>query len=296
MLAAVTPRDGRAARAAPRRDRARRRTRSCAELGDAPGRRATSCRARARGPADPRAAEEFYAAHVGRAGARRERDRRAARPHLQKTVLPVRGGGERLDPARAGAGPAGDREPRSSGSLREATPEGAEVEVELWSWSEPGLVPPDAPAIQLALDAFERALGVRPLLIRSGGTLPIVPALAKRGHPGRSSPAFALPDSNIHSPNERLLVEYVPLGIAAARELFVVAGPRCAELRVRPTRAGSRASHSCPKRRISAMIGRSASPLPSARTRRAAATRRSSAARRGPRARASGGARTACAG
>ena len=31
---------------------------------------------------------------------------------------------------------------------------------------------------------------------------------------------FALPDSNIHSPNERLLVEYVPLGVAAARELF----------------------------------------------------------------------------
>jgi hypothetical protein len=25
----------------------------------------------------------------------------------------------------------------------------------------------------------------------------------------------------VHSPNERLLVEYVPLGIAAARELFV---------------------------------------------------------------------------
>ena len=32
---------------------------------------------------------------------------------------------------------------------------------------------------------------------------------------------FGLPDSNIHSPNERLLAEHVPLGIAAARELLL---------------------------------------------------------------------------
>jgi acetylornithine deacetylase/succinyl-diaminopimelate desuccinylase-like protein len=31
---------------------------------------------------------------------------------------------------------------------------------------------------------------------------------------------ISLPESNIHSPNERILVEHVPLGIAAARELF----------------------------------------------------------------------------
>ena len=32
---------------------------------------------------------------------------------------------------------------------------------------------------------------------------------------------FGLPDSQIHSPNERLLAEYVPLGTKAARELFL---------------------------------------------------------------------------
>ena len=31
---------------------------------------------------------------------------------------------------------------------------------------------------------------------------------------------FSLPDATIHSPNERLRVDYVPLGIAAARALF----------------------------------------------------------------------------
>jgi acetylornithine deacetylase/succinyl-diaminopimelate desuccinylase-like protein len=81
-------------------------------------------------------------------------------------------------------------------------------------------VPPDARAIQLGLDAFEKVVGVRPALIRSGGTLPIVPALADKGIPTVIT-GFGLPDSQIHSPNERLVAEYVPLGTAAARELFL---------------------------------------------------------------------------
>ena len=62
-------------------------------------------------------------------------------------------------------------------------------------------------------------MGVRPALIRSGGTLPIVPALADRGIPVIIS-GFSLPDAQIHSPNERMLAEYIPLGIAAARALL----------------------------------------------------------------------------
>ena len=62
-------------------------------------------------------------------------------------------------------------------------------------------------------------LGRRPALIRSGGTLPIVPALSDKGIPTIIT-GFGLPDAQVHSPNERLLAEYVPLGIAAARELY----------------------------------------------------------------------------
>ena len=103
--------------------------------------------------------------------------------------------------------------------VTEAVPEGADLEIERWSSSPPGLIPPDAAAIQLALDAFERVLGTRPALIRTGGTLPIVPALADQGIPTVIT-GFSLPDANIHSPNERLLTEYVPLGIDTAAELF----------------------------------------------------------------------------
>jgi acetylornithine deacetylase/succinyl-diaminopimelate desuccinylase-like protein len=103
--------------------------------------------------------------------------------------------------------------------LNEAAPDGTELELELLSAAPAGVVSPDARAVQLGLDGFERALGVRPALIRTGGTLPIVAALADKQIPAIIT-GFSLPDANIHAPNERLLAEYVPLGIAAARALF----------------------------------------------------------------------------
>jgi len=169
-------------------------------------------------PLDARAEEEFYL-RTWAEPALDVNGIEGGSPQLQKTVLPV------LAEANVSIRLAPGQDPQAIAPaferlLREAAPPGAELELELWSWSEPGLVDPDSPAIRLGLDAFERALGVRPLLIRSGGTLPIVPALAKKGI-STIITGFALPDSNIHSPNERLLAEYVPLGIEAAKELFV---------------------------------------------------------------------------
>jgi acetylornithine deacetylase/succinyl-diaminopimelate desuccinylase-like protein len=103
--------------------------------------------------------------------------------------------------------------------VREAAPEGAEVKIDLEGGAPPGLVSPDAPALQIALDAFEHVMGRRPLFARSGGTLPIVPALVDQGIPTILS-GIALPESNIHSPNERVLLEYLPLGVDVARELY----------------------------------------------------------------------------
>jgi acetylornithine deacetylase/succinyl-diaminopimelate desuccinylase-like protein len=139
-------------------------------------------------------------------------------PRLQKTVLPVTAEANvsmRLAPGQRTDEIAVEFERL----LRDAVPDGADLQLEKLSASPPGLVPPDAKPIQLGLDAFERVFGRRPALIRSGGTLPIVPAFVDRGIPAIIT-GFGLPDSQIHAPNERLLAEYVPLGIAAARELF----------------------------------------------------------------------------
>jgi acetylornithine deacetylase/succinyl-diaminopimelate desuccinylase-like protein len=138
-------------------------------------------------------------------------------PILQKTVLPVMAEANvsiRLAPGQQ-VEEIGDAVERL---LREAAPEGAELDVQRLSSAAAGLVPPDAQAIKLAQDAFEHTMGRRPLLVRSGGTLPIVPALVDKGIPTVVT-GFGTPESNIHSPNECLLAEYMPLGIETAKEL-----------------------------------------------------------------------------
>ncbi len=168
-------------------------------------------------PMDARAADEFYLRTTAEP-ALDVNGIESGSPHLQKTVLPVAAvanvsirlaPGQQIDEIAAAFGRL----------LADAAPAGAELDVELLASAPPALISPDAKAVQLGMHAFERVLGVRPALIRSGGTLPVVPALADKGI-ATIITGFSLPDANIHSPNERLLVENVGLGIAAARALF----------------------------------------------------------------------------
>ena len=107
--------------------------------------------------------------------------------------------------------------------MRAAAPEGADVEIE-WTGSPPSLFRPDAPAIQLGLDAFEQVLGVRPLLVRSRRHAADHAARS----PTRASPTiltgFGLPESNVHSPNEKFLVRYFEQGVDTAAALFTKLG------------------------------------------------------------------------
>jgi acetylornithine deacetylase/succinyl-diaminopimelate desuccinylase-like protein len=103
--------------------------------------------------------------------------------------------------------------------LRVAAPLGAALDIR-WEGTPPGMTSPDSEPIRLALEAFERIFGRRPLLVRAGGSLPIVHALGERGIPLVLA-GLALPESHTHSPNERMLLETFELGVAAARETYV---------------------------------------------------------------------------
>jgi acetylornithine deacetylase/succinyl-diaminopimelate desuccinylase-like protein len=103
--------------------------------------------------------------------------------------------------------------------LRQAAPDGAQLQIELESSSRPALMSPDHPVIQLALKALQRAVGGRAILGRAGGTLPILPALVDNGIPTVLT-GFALPDSAIHSPNENLVLDNLALAIDSSRELY----------------------------------------------------------------------------
>jgi acetylornithine deacetylase/succinyl-diaminopimelate desuccinylase-like protein len=168
---------------------------------------------------DDRAAEEFYL----RTWAEPSVDVHGiagGSPRLIKTVLPIHA------EANVSIRLVADQDPAEIGAtferlLREAAPAeaGTELEITQSSANPPALVAPDSPAVQLGLDAFEHVVGRRPLLVRSGGSIPLVAALSERGIPALVT-GFALSDSNIHSPNERLPAEYLPLGVDTAVELF----------------------------------------------------------------------------
>ena len=168
-------------------------------------------------PADAGAADDFYIRTFAEP-ALDVNGIESGSPHVQKTVLPIRASANvsvRLAP--------GQETETIADAFREliaaAAPAGAQLEVELLSSARAGVVPPDASAIRLGQDAFERVLGVRPALIRSGGTLPIVAAFADKRIATIIS-GFSLPDANIHAPNENMPAAYIPLGIETAKALF----------------------------------------------------------------------------
>jgi acetylornithine deacetylase/succinyl-diaminopimelate desuccinylase-like protein len=171
-------------------------------------------------PLDGRAAEEFYR----RVWAEPSADVNGivgGKPGIRNTTLSVEAAGEfsiRLAPGQdvETIGTAAER------LLREAAPAGAELDI-VWTGSNPGLVSADAPAIQLAVEAFEQGLGIRPLLTRVGGSIPLMPALTEKGIDTILT-GFGLPESNIHSPNERFLVQYFASGVDTAAALFTALG------------------------------------------------------------------------
>jgi acetylornithine deacetylase/succinyl-diaminopimelate desuccinylase-like protein len=171
-------------------------------------------------PLDAKAGEEFYV----RTWAEPSTDVNGilgGKPGVRNTTLSVEASAEfsiRLAPGQdvETVGAVAER------LLREAAPAAAELEIS-WEGANPGVVRADAPAVQLALGAFEQALGTRPLLTRVGGSIPLMPALTDKGIDTILS-GFALPESNVHSPNERFLVPYFAAGIETAAALFTALG------------------------------------------------------------------------
>src|SRR4051794_17174057 len=95
--------------------------------------------------------------------------------------------------------------------MREALPEGPGPTVVSSHTAQPALFPPDTPAIALAARALERACGVAPALVRSGGSIPIVADLSAKGIPTIVT-GFVLPDDPFHAPNESFSLRGLELG------------------------------------------------------------------------------------
>jgi acetylornithine deacetylase/succinyl-diaminopimelate desuccinylase-like protein len=102
--------------------------------------------------------------------------------------------------------------------LRDAAPKEADVAIEMHV-AEPAEFDPESAPLKLAREAFERATGRAPALVRSGGTIPILAAFAERGIQTIVS-GFALPEDQIHAPNESYRLRSLELNERTSRELF----------------------------------------------------------------------------
>jgi acetylornithine deacetylase/succinyl-diaminopimelate desuccinylase-like protein len=83
------------------------------------------------------------------------------------------------------------------------TPATARCNIQTLSRAAPAVVNPQHPAMRAASLAYRRGFGVRPVFLRSGGTIPILPAFQKYLGIPTVLMGFALPDDRMHAPNEK---------------------------------------------------------------------------------------------
>jgi acetylornithine deacetylase/succinyl-diaminopimelate desuccinylase-like protein len=100
--------------------------------------------------------------------------------------------------------------------IQELTPPTVKVEVRTMSYSDPAMVEPDSPAVQVAVQAYRQAFGAEPVFLRMGGTIPVVPMLDKLLRVPVILMGFGLPDDNLHSPNEKFSLDSFYRGITTS--------------------------------------------------------------------------------
>jgi acetylornithine deacetylase/succinyl-diaminopimelate desuccinylase-like protein len=164
-------------------------------------------------PADARAAAEFYERTTAEASIDVHRitggETRTIVPPEVRCDLSVR-----LAP---GQDPA-TIESALQSLLRGALPAGAELELKTGT-AAPSRFDPETAALRIARDALARACDREPVLLRSGGTLPILASFAARGIPTIVS-GFGLPQDNFHAPDESFSLDSLELGRRSARALY----------------------------------------------------------------------------
>ena len=104
--------------------------------------------------------------------------------------------------------------------LRKICPPTVRLEVELGHWGEPYMVSPTSPVAQAGLQALKQAFGREPYMIREGGSIPIVNDFRKILGVDTLLLGLALPDDNLHSPNEKFNLDCFMNGIRMSALLW----------------------------------------------------------------------------
>ncbi len=87
--------------------------------------------------------------------------------------------------------------------LKKICPPSVRLEIKTGHGADPYLVAPTSPMAQAALRALKHSFGQEPVLLREGGSIPIVNEFKKYLKAESLMLGLALPDDNAHSPNEK---------------------------------------------------------------------------------------------
>lgn len=111
--------------------------------------------------------------------------------------------------------------------VKAIAPAGVNIKVRKYHGGEPYVSPIDAVAYQAASKAMEKTFGKKPVPVRSGGSIPIIPLFEEVLGVKSILMGFGLDTDAIHSPNEHFLVtsfykgiETVPFFFASFAEMF----------------------------------------------------------------------------
>lgn len=108
-------------------------------------------------------------------------------------------------------------------AVRRAAPRWADVDVRILHGGDPVQVDVSAPPFRVLDRAFEEVSGRRPVAVRAGGSIPVVPRLGIAGAPVILT-GIGLPDDGLHSPNEKLTLTQLWEGIAVFGRFFELMG------------------------------------------------------------------------
>jgi len=96
--------------------------------------------------------------------------------------------------------------------LARLCPPTVRLEIEAGHGAEPYLVSPTSAQARAALRALKAAFGCEPVLLREGGSIPIVNDFKKYLGADTLLLGLALPDANAHSPNEKFNLDIFAKG------------------------------------------------------------------------------------
>jgi succinyl-diaminopimelate desuccinylase len=104
--------------------------------------------------------------------------------------------------------------------LKKLCPPTVRMEIEGGHGAEPYLVSPTGPQAQASLRALKAAFGYEPVLMREGGSIPIVNQFKKILGADALMLGLALPDDNAHSPNEKFDLDCFAKGQVMSAHLW----------------------------------------------------------------------------